>query len=196
LRERRPAREDRPAVPARVVDQLLHARELRRGVDRAELRVGLEAAADLHLPRDLGERVDDGPVHILVHVEALDRDAHLSRVREGAPEEPRRDLRRVDVAEHDGRVVAAELERHALQVVRRGAHDLLPGRDAAGERYLPDRGMRRHPGAHLVAPAEHVEHAGRQRLAKRRADRQRGERVTGEGFATTVLPVRSAGPSS
>src|SRR6185503_15620611 len=80
LRERRAACDDRAALAAGVVDELLDARELRRIVDRSELCFGLEPVPDLHLPGEADERIEDGTVDVLVDVEPLDRDAYLARV--------------------------------------------------------------------------------------------------------------------
>ena len=87
-----------------------------------------------------------------------------------------RDGFRVDVVEHDRGVVAAELERHALQRSRRAREHLLARRDGARERDLVDAGMRRHRGAELVAAGQDVDDAGGEDLVQELADFQRRER--------------------
>jgi hypothetical protein len=69
-----------------------------------------------------------------VRVDTLDGHAHLAAVDEGGKEQLRGDHLRIDNLEHDGRVVAAELERDALERRCRARHDTLATRDRARER--------------------------------------------------------------
>ena len=128
-----------------------------------------------------GQALDHVVVERLGDVDALDGRAHLAVVHERAGEDGRRDDGGVGVVEHDGGVVAAELERDALEVGRGRHGHLLPRLDRAGEADLARDGMRGHPGAELVAAAHDVDDAGREDVAQELADlerRQRGERAT------------------
>ena len=100
----------------RVADQLGHPIELRLVVDRPELGAFLHAVADHDATCALGQCVDVLGVPGLGDVHALDGGADLAVVGESPPEELVGDVRRLDVVEHDGRVVAAELEGNPLQV--------------------------------------------------------------------------------
>jgi len=75
-----------------------------------------------HLGEELG-------VDRFVDVDALGRDAHLPTVLESAHDDFRGGFLDVDVGEDDGGVVAAELERDALECWCAGGHDLLAGGD-------------------------------------------------------------------
>src|SRR3546814_18959661 len=66
----------------------------------------------------------------------------------------------VAVGEHQGRVLAAQIQRHLLQHRRGDTGDALADRGAAGERHRPDRRVHDHRLADLRAePAHDVEHA-------------------------------------
>ena len=65
--------------------------------------------------------------HVLDDVDALDRAAGLARVHERAPDEPRGRPVEIRVGRDDGRVLAAELEDDAREVLRRALHDLDAG---------------------------------------------------------------------
>ena len=104
----------------------------------------------------------------------------------------------VGVVEHHHRRLAAELEVHALQRVRRGPRDLLAGRDVAGQRHHGDARVARRCAAPTGSPSPviDVEHAGREDVggAARRAASASAASCS-DGLSTTVLPAASAGPS-
>lgn len=106
--------------------ELLDAGQLRGVVDRAQLGGGVQAGADGDGLRPLGEGFDDVGVQPGGDVEALDRHADLSAVAERRPEQPVGDPLHVDVVEQDGRVVAAQLQRHAGERVRRSPATARP----------------------------------------------------------------------
>src|SRR2546427_10926657 len=100
------------------------------GADLDHARVG-RALADLadlvhHLP-------NEGVVHRGLDVDALDRDADLPRVHPAAVDARARGALQVRVAEHDHRVLAAELEGDGLQQLPAALGDLAAGGDAARE---------------------------------------------------------------
>ena len=110
--------------------------ELHAVVERAELGVLGKAITHLRGLGGLGDLLDELVVDRLVDEGALDGAADLARVGERPREDLRRHLLDVDIASDDRGVIAAELERHALDVVGRGRHDLLARGDGAGERHL------------------------------------------------------------
>ena len=84
----------------------------------------------------------------------------------------------VDVGQDDDRRFAAELQRHPLQRVGRGAVDDLADLGRAGEGDLVDVGMADQPVAGGLAKAgDDVEHAGREAgLGDQVGEAQRGQR--------------------
>ena len=153
---------------------------------------GIVAVADAHALGALDQSVDDRRVHLLVHVEPLDRRAHLARSSGRRPRRgPSTTAFGIDVVEDDRRIVAAELEGDALQVAGGVLRDLLAGGDAASEGDLAD--LRMLPPASaptLPGPVMHVDHSGRQdvfRMSATSSERERRElrrlgdhRVAGE----------------
>ena len=117
----------------RVLDQPTTP-ELHLVADGPSCPIG--AVAHAHLLRTIDEPAENRPI-IFVHVESLDGGTHPAGVPERAPEQPSA-IAFVDVVEHDGGIVAAQLERRA-QVLDRVAHDPLPG-DAAREGDLAHAG--------------------------------------------------------
>lgn len=101
-------------------------------------------------------------VDALVDVDALGGDADLARVLEGAHDDLGCDLLDVDVRQDDGGVVAAELERDALQCLGRRLHDLLARGDGTGEGDLGNVRVLAHLCAELVVAADDLDHAGRE----------------------------------
>ena len=95
----------------------------------------------------------------MVDVDALDRDAELAHRRECGVRGVRRGLDRVDVVEHDDRVLAAELERGADQAPARLLGDRAAG--GRGPREADVVGDIRQRFAHL---ARRTGHDGPQRL--------------------------------
>ena len=121
----------------------------------------------------LGDVLDD--------VDALDRAAGLARVHERAPDEARGRPVEVRVRRDDGRVLAAELEDDAREVLRRALHDADAGLDDAREEDFRDarvldedvrvRAARRHDvhdaGRQARAPAEVSDGETRERRGRR-----------------------------
>merc|ERR1719428_699336 len=130
------------AVRLRGLRQLLHPIELHLVVDRAILDAIGEPIPHLRLLRTLRELRDQGIRLALVHVAALDRDAHLPGVVHRIPEDLRGDLLDVRRRENDRRVVAPALQGDPLHGVRGGLLDRLPRARGPGERDLRDVRMR------------------------------------------------------
>lgn len=95
-------------------------------------RVG-RGRTDLPRLHDLGQRLQELLVDVLVHVDALARHAELTRVEERAHRDLRRDVLDVHVGADDAAVVPAQLQRDTLQRLARGRHDLLARSDGPGE---------------------------------------------------------------
>jgi ParB family chromosome partitioning protein len=88
-----------------------------------------------------------------------------------------RDRRRIGVVEDDDGGLAAELEVHALEGLRRGARDLLARRDVAGEGDHGDVRVTHDAGAHrLAVPRDHVQHAGREDVRRILGEHERRQR--------------------
>src|SRR5260370_1342145 len=77
--------------------------------------------------------VADGFMNRIVDIEPLEADPPLAGVEHGSGIDLRRHLLRIDVLEHNRRVVAAEFQRQALQGFGDARHHLLAGRGGAGE---------------------------------------------------------------
>ena len=157
-----PAAVQRRARRDRVVDQLAHDLELLARDHRADLGVPAERIAD---PQPLGPRDDlgDEPLgHLAHHVHPLDPRARLAGVGEAAPQRAGDRVLEVGVAEHDHRILAAELEHRALQLPRALLTDAAAGLDRAGEEHLGHAGLHeRGAGARAVDDAhEALGHAG------------------------------------
>lgn len=86
---------------------------------------------------------------------------------------------RVGIVQDDRRVIAAQLQRHALE--RRGGrlHHLLPRFGRSGEGNLRDVGMAGHRRAEIIVVAQDVDDPGRQYVGAQGAEQQAGERGCG-----------------
>ena len=164
------------SVLAPVRDVPLHLLELCLVLQGSELRVGIEAVAENCGVGQLCELGAELIVDRVVRVHALGGQAHLARVQHGGHEDLRRDFLRIDVIEHDGSVVAAQLERQPLEAARDARHHLLAGGGGSGERHLRDVGMPRQRGAEIVLIGDHVDHAGGKYLRTQFPEAQRRER--------------------
>ena len=132
--------------------------------------------------------------HRLLDVDALDRGAGLPGVQEGGPRDSLRGAVEVGVAADDRGVLAAELEDHRGEVLRRRGHDLPAGGHAAREHDLADprvlderrrrprRRWRRRSGPRPGSPA----------FCARAPIRRPIRVVAGAGLRTTVFPATSA----
>ena len=158
-----------------VGDELADPAELRLGRQRPH-RERSARRPELVALGGGGERVDHLVVDPSGSEDPLGEGAGLARVEPGTGQHgvDRRDD--VDVVEQDGGVVAAELERHPLEVAARRHRHALPAGDRTGEADLARRRVRRHLCAELVAAADHVDDAGGQHLVQDLAEAERGER--------------------
>jgi ParB family chromosome partitioning protein len=121
----------------------------RRVADRDRRRLGRERV-DVRLVQRAGDEVTAGG------------DAGLALV---VPRRPRADHRRlveVGVVEHDQRVVAAELERHALELGAGDLGDAPADRAGAGEVDHLGAVVGNEPLADLLVAGDDIEHPGRQ----------------------------------
>ncbi|CAB4942372.1 unannotated protein [freshwater metagenome] len=146
--------------------------------ERAHLGVGLQAVADLDAVGRGGDALDDLVEQVVLDVEARAGGADLALVEEDAVRRAGDGRRDVGVAQDDVRALAAELERHALEVRAAGRlGDELADLGRAGEGDLVDvvvLGQRR---AGVAEARDHVQdsggHAGLEgQLAE--ADRRQG----------------------
>lgn len=141
-----------------LFQNLLHALVLRTIGDGPDNHALFEAVAELGVRDVLHDLIEHGVVDLLVDVEALDSHAQLAGPQERDAGDPGAHDRRVRVLEHDGGVVAAELQRHALEARRAaGLHDLLPGLARAGEADLADAGIGGYHGSEVIFAADALE---------------------------------------
>ncbi len=129
-----------------------------------------------------GQALDQRLIEPVGRVDAFDRHADLAGVEEGAAEQVGRDLVEIGVVQNNRRVVAAELQRHALERSAGARHHPLAGRDRAGERDAVDAGMLGHPAAQRIAAGHGVEHARRQGGARHLAHQKGRQRRIGRGL--------------
>lgn len=157
--------------------------------------------------------VDEGRVH----EDALSRDAVLAEVEEGAVEGAVSGRGEIDGGQDDVRVLAAQLEDHGLEVLRRRRHDALAGLGRADEEDLSDAGRsdervargavaghEGNEGGGMTALDEHATHQGFEgtargtgplrglggmRRGKREGERERGRKGT---LTTQALPAKRA----
>ena len=117
-----------------------------------------------------------------MHVQALERGAGLAHVEEGGGEQALGDRGGVGARQHDGRVVAAQLQRQALEVARRAPHDVLPRARGAGEHQLGDARVLGHGLADLGLAHHAVDQAGGQHGGHDLHQAQRGQRRERRGL--------------
>jgi hypothetical protein len=139
---------------------------LRLVVDRAQLRIGICAVADLDGLGLRSQSVDDLVVHGLWYVYPLDGRADLPVVVEGAGKNGGSHRARVGVVQDDGRVVAPQLEGDAFEIRCGRSRHQLPGLDGSGEADLAGNRVAGHEGAELVSAADDVQHTGWQHVAQ------------------------------
>ena len=114
-------------------------------------------------------------MHRLLDVDALDRDADLAGVVEPVGGRGVRGPLEVGVGEHDHRVLAAELEAHRGERLRRLRHHLLAGRDRAGEHHVVDLVDERRAGV-AAAGGDREHRLGQAAVGEHLRHQQRGER--------------------
>ena len=121
--------EYRPCACAdRRVDLLEDRIGRARADDRPQRGVGRERTAEHVLTRQLDPALDEGIMHPLVHVDALNPAAALSGIEVCAVDQVIDGVRDVGVVAHVGRVAAAEFEPRADKALRRrraARHDRL-----------------------------------------------------------------------
>src|SRR5205823_2825627 len=98
-------------------------------------RLLVERIAEQVPPGEIDEAIDEGVVHVGMHIDALDAAAALAGVEIDAVDDVLDRVLQVDVGAHIGRVLAAKLEPDARERSGRGALDRFPGRDRTGEAY-------------------------------------------------------------
>src|SRR5581483_7341773 len=141
------AREQLRALGDALGDVAAHALELRLRGEGPEPRVA-EGIADGEAPRGLDREARGLLVAALGDEQPRVRAAGLAGVEEARVDRALHRLREVGVLEHDRRGLAAELERHALHVLRAELGDALAGAHRAGEGDHVDLGMARDRLAH------------------------------------------------
>ena len=166
----------------------------RRGVQRAEVRVGGAQVAHHVALGLLGEAVDDVVVDLAGGEHARRRGAVLAGVVVAGAGDRLEHRVEVDVVEDDDRRLAAELEVHALERLRGVLGDPLAGVDRAGERDDVDAVVLDDRGARVVAARDDVQHALREDVGRELGHLQRVMGVVGAGLRTIVQPAASAGP--
>ena len=125
-----------------ALDEGLHP-VLRRAVDeRPEGRFGIESVPHTVAVDLVGEALDEFLFAVARDVDALDREADLTRARVDAACEGGDDGVKVDVVEQNRGVIAAELQTDPFYATGSGGHDLPADADAPGKRDHPDLGMR------------------------------------------------------
>ena len=119
----------------------MHAVVLLLRDERPEIDGRIEAVADLELAGLVDDALDDLVVDRLVREQARARRAALALVVEDRVGRPGDRAVEIGVREDDGRRLAAELERDALEVAGGGLDDQLADLGRAGEGDLVDVGM-------------------------------------------------------
>ena len=159
------------------VPNLRHHMALLCGVHHRPDVHALARAVALHQLRSpLAEAGDEVLGDVAVHVDALRRHAHLSRVAERVARGERCRAVEIRTRQHNQRILASELEHKPLEPTRGAAHDVLARRAAADECDQVD--VRLHQRAPLDAVAEdHLQRIGRKHGAYARSPRLRAQRA-------------------
>mmetsp|Transcript_85967 Transcript_85967/g.238130 ORF Transcript_85967/g.238130 Transcript_85967/m.238130 type:complete len:207 (+) Transcript_85967:462-1082(+) len=145
-------------------------------VDRAILHAFLETVAHFGLDGLRCELLHELVVHALGDESTLDGDAHLPSVLHGAREYPLGRRLHVRALQHDGRVVAPQLERQALQRARGRGLDCLACARAARETDLRNVRVARNHGAECVVAAHEVDDPSGERVDKGLGEHQGAQR--------------------
>ena len=171
------AARDQLGLRAADLDVAADALVLLGGDERPDERLGIEAGARRSLARLFGQRADDVVEQLLGDEESRRRVARLAAVVVDAGEGALDRALDVGVGQHDVGRLAAELERHALEVAPRARADLAADRGRPREGDLVHARVCDERGAGLAVAGDDVEHAGRDaRLEGELAEAQRGER--------------------
>ncbi len=131
----------------------------RRLIDqRSHLDAFVEAVADFDLLRALDKHVDSFFGHVAMHDQPAGRGAALTGGAEGAPQRAFDGEIEIGVFHDDLRILAAELERNARQILTADRGDLTPDRRRAGKRNQLYVAMTHQRGAHfLTAPMNQID---------------------------------------
>ncbi len=147
------------AAAGDVAEHLVHV--LLR-YQRADLRRRIHRIADAHRAHAPDQAIEERRLHRRVHEHARRVRAHLAGGIEIREQRAGHCVVQLGVFENDQRRLAAELERHALQRLRRVAHHRLARADLAGQRHLANAGMAGEQTAGIGKALHHLEHARRQ----------------------------------
>src|SRR6185503_12522788 len=140
-----------------------YAGELALGDDRAELVRFDPRKTDRQCIRQTHDLIEYRAVQRFVHEDARSRAARLALpVHVHSLDRGARGLLRIRVGEDDDRVLAAELERHALQSLGRALRDEPAGLDGADEPDAIHQGVRDELGARDAIARDDVHHARRE----------------------------------
>ncbi|KEK17511.1 hypothetical protein BAGA_09795, partial [Bacillus gaemokensis] len=150
------------ALPRRVNHQLRHLVHA-GGVDqRPHHEFFLHALVDADPRHLVGHHGDEAVMDGLVHVDAVGRDADLARVAQLGRDQLGGGRFDIGIVEHDEGRVAAQFQRHFLQVVAAGRRQPLAHGGRARERELADARIAGEALADLLGIAgHHLEDAGR-----------------------------------
>src|SRR3984893_17191066 len=176
------------AVLFGILQEALHPLEMRLILQRPDLRSRLGAFIDDSLAGQPPEFLAEFVILRIMNVEALDHDAALAGIEGRAGEQLGRYFLWIDVVEHNGGVVAAELQREALQRAGRAFHDFPAGRSRARECDFGDVRMAGERLPKIVGVDNDVDHPrgqniGAQLTQSKRRQRGRRRRLGDNGVA-------------
>ena len=162
------------AVRTAAGDVGIDAVHLHFGYERAELAGRVQAVAQLQavaMRRDVGHHLVE---HAFVNVQARAGRTDLPAVEKDGGSRAGCSLFQVGIGEHEHRRLATQLQRHLLEIAKRGLHDAFAGSGGAGERDLVDIVVRGQRGACARAKTGHdIDHAiGETRLLDQLAQPQ------------------------
>merc|ERR1719491_406209 len=149
-----------------VLHQLTHTIKLHLVVDGAKLCALLKAISDFGRLGQRGQLLHELVVHRLRHKAALDCDAHLATVHEGCLEDALRCLLDRGSVQHDGCIVATELQSEALQSACCGSLNELACSGAASEADLGDVRMLCDQLSQCIVATDDVHHTRREAFLK------------------------------
>ena len=135
---RRAAADEQPPLLASDVDVLEHLVTVLPRHERPHLGLAVQRVAEPDPRRLLDQRLEHAVVDRSLHQQARARRAHLALIRERAEERAVHCRLEIGVGEDDVGILAAQLDRHALDRVGRSADHEAPGIHAARERDLVD----------------------------------------------------------
>ena len=141
------------------------------GGHRADLGLPLDRVAEPQLLRLAGDALDEAVGDLAHYVDALDPRAGLAGVGEAAPDGAGDRVVEVGVGADDHRVLAAELEHRALQLLRTHLADLAADLDRAGEEDLARARVRQRIADRAAAVDDADQALGQAALLEDAADR-------------------------